>query len=172
MFLHIRSEKKYKYESLITGEIQDDKPLEEEDEENIEHVKESEHSPQKSSKLINNGKDNNDDSNVTSVVVKSDETKDSYNVSAPLPLNPYPPLPPIPGNDSINLISTECPPLPLETNPVGEKLTPKPPPPPPEPDLSTEQIEPNNQTSNQVRMIQFKMFLFQIQVFLQMISIL
>ena len=152
MFLHIRSEKKYKYESLITGEIQDDKPSEEEDEEIIEHDKESQHSPQKSSKLTNNGKDNMDDSSVASVVVKSDETKDSKNVTAPIPLNPYPPLPPMPESDSINQISTECPPLPLETNPDGEKLTHKPPPPPPEPDLSTEKIEQHNQTSNQVSM--------------------
>ena len=160
MFLHIRSEKKYKYESLITGEIQDDKPSEEEDEEIIEHDKESEYSPQKSSKFISNGKDNIDDSSVASLVEKSDETKDSNNVSAPLPLNPYPPLPPIPENDSISQISTECPPLPLETNPGSEILTPKPPPPPPEPDLSTEKIEQNNLSSNQVIMVSFKIISF------------
>ena len=94
-----------------------------------------------------------DDSSIASVVVKSDETKDSNKVSAPLPLNPYPPLPPIPENDSTNQVSTECPPLPLETNPDGEKMTHKPPPPPPEPDLSNEKIEQNNLSSNQVRMI-------------------
>ena len=155
-FTNIRSHKKYKYESLITGEIQDERPAEE-DEEEIEELKNIEAlqgsgGTQDISLHDNLEKSNKNgqNTNLIDVTSKQHEYPQASVSSVGLsPTPPFPPLPPLPPEDTTNK-DTSGPPLPTEDNPSDlAQLSNQPPPPPPEA-LPSEKSEQYNTSTSQV----------------------
>ena len=157
-FTNTRSHKKYKYESLITGEIQDERPTEE-DEEEIEELKDIE--------LLQGSSETQDTTSLhdkfptskkgetksTSIDVGTNQQQYSQVSVTPKGLSPtvlFPPLPPLPPEDTTITDAAVGPPLPSEDNPsnLGQSSN-QPPPPPPEA-LPSEKSEQINTSTSQV----------------------
>ena len=149
-FSYIRSEKKYRYESLITGEIQDEKPIEDDEADNIKHEGEQEYYHDESSKEFETRKHDSSESTSNTTEKDSVKSESSINITAPLPTTPYPPLPPIPEKDSLGNILPTVPPLPSEKNQNETLELTINPPSPPEEEKQLEKIEQRNQSANQV----------------------
>jgi len=159
--LEKRSLKKYSYESLITGEIQDELPKEEEEEEEIEvlndvaHIQERLNSEKNSfSSLTYSISEHTAPKSISSERITSGEPNLPEPVLPQLPSSqclPLPPLPPLPPIDTSKLASSEIPPLPCEASSNGMGLQPNPPqPPPPEVLPYDANVEQLNTSTSQV----------------------